>query len=135
MRTTLEVTARFYSLINVTAFTSVISGGVYKDVRPADSVLEDIVINCLPITGDQFQQATVNVNIYVPDISVQIGGVAQKMPDHKRLNTLAALAAAQLERYSGTEEIFKIAWQSLVKEPVTNQHYINLRIDYKHANN
>ena len=134
MKTTFEVSDLIYGIVNVPAVTSVITGKVYKDQRPADSKKEDVVINCLPISVDQFQQATVNVNVYVNDLDVKIDGVPQRMPNHSRLKQLSVIATGLLAKYFGTEQIFKITSQSLIKENTLSQHYINIRIEYKNTN-
>lgn len=114
--------------------TNDISGQVYKITRPMDSVLEDIVVNCLPVTGDLIQLATVNVNIYVPDLHATVAGVRQYLPNLARMDTLAAMAITALDNINTPGYYFYIASQVVYQEQAIHQHFINLRIEFKNIN-
>ena len=107
------------------------TGGLYKMARPTNSELEDIVINGLPITADQFQTATANVNLYVPDLQVKLVNTIQYMPNTDRLAHLASLAMDLFYEYYAPTFRFALASQQTIAEEEIKQHYINLRIDFE----
>ena len=111
-----------------------ISGELYKLTRPMGLYKEDVVINCLPVTNDVLQLATVNVNIYVPDLHATTGTIQQYLPDLVRLNTLAALAITALNGIYMPGYFFYIASQVVYPEEATHEHFINLRIEFKSIN-
>ena len=65
-------------------------GGIYVgDGRPEDSTEEDIVVNTIDLEADALPQiGTSNINIYVPDVSMNINGKMQVSANRPRLNEL-----------------------------------------------
>jgi len=116
-----------------TVLTNQISGGIFKLTRPMESVLEDVVVNSLPITVDTIQKCVVNVNCYVPDINVNLGGKSQMMANTARLKELAAIVMENLEDNAGEEHYFHLQNQHILKAD-ESQHYINLRIEVVFTN-
>jgi carbohydrate-selective porin OprB len=113
-----------------------LSGGIYKVRRPANSVKEDAVINTLPVTGNQVQRATVNLNIYVPDVTLAIGGITQQQPNHARLTLLAEKAAAAINtKIAGGMIIWAGTISGPLAEPEANAHFVNIRVEVKHHQN
>lgn len=135
MRTTFDQEDILYSILATSAVKAALSGGIYKQIRPDDSKLEDVVINSLPIDQGSVQRSTANVNVYVPDIQIKINGKNQYQPNTTRLKTLTALIVPALqERYSSEKWNFWISNQTTFREPEINQHYLNLRIEFKFHN-
>lgn len=134
MITTFDITNIIYLALTDAGFEAEITGEVCKDERRANSDKEDVVINCLPVLNDQVQLATVNVNIYVPDIESKSNNVSQYLPNHKRLSELANKAKEILEEVYSDEYDYSIQQQGTPKEDAIHQHYVNLRIEFKFYN-
>lgn len=109
-----------------------IKGGVYVgDARPEDSTEEDIVVNTIDLEADALPQiGTSNINVYVPDVSMNIKGKMQVSANRTRLNEL-------------THEVLKIVRETVLPgmkanpksatvmyEPMCKQHFMNIRIDW-----
>lgn len=90
-RTVLDGKQWILELLLAAGVQNSITGKIYKDKRPTGSTKEDIVINSLTMTNDYMQNGVFNVNIYVPMISVTIGGVTQLQKNNARLKQLADL--------------------------------------------
>lgn len=137
MITTLDIVDILWSDINSSSLKTALAagGGVYKHLRPANSQKEDVVINSLPVNNRQLQEAIANVNVFVPDKSVQINSVQTKVPDHTRLDTLAASAVSVLaEKYSSGDWHYEVQQQSLFRDEESNSHFINIRIEFFNIN-
>jgi hypothetical protein len=138
MKTTLHVINELYDVVNdysIGTAYSAISGGVYKLERPDDSEKEDIVINCINITPDTVQYATANINIYVPDLRVNIAGKQQSKPNFRRLSELSEKYSDLLEYLVLEVMEVTVESQSTFKERETNQHYLNFRLKIRVFNN
>lgn len=135
METTFEAVDAIYKVLNDGGFESLITGRMYKDVeRPTGSTKEDVVINCLPMSNDQVQLATINVNIYVPDLEIKVDSKPQFIKNTMRLKSLADAAISLLEFVADDLHDFYIESQGVVPELSIHQHYVNLRIQYKYYN-
>lgn len=129
MRTTLQMVDVVFALVTGIV-TGRITGGVYEDERPNGSTNEDVVINALPVTGDMVQVGYVNVNVYVPDLEINVSGDSQNKPNHDRLSELATLIITDLAEHHLTDGKIEMVLQGVVKEPNTNQHFINIRYKF-----
>jgi len=68
-KTTSDVIDDVIALIEASQLKSVVNGSIYKSQnRPIGSKAEDIIVNCIASTHEQFQEFSVNVNIFVPRI-------------------------------------------------------------------
>ncbi len=137
MITTLDILDILYAQLtasDLVGTTNSITGSIYKLTRPVDSVKEDIVINCLPVTNNLLQLATVNVNIYVPDFHATVSGTQQYLPDLARLDTLAAMAITALDNINMPGYYFYVASQVVYNEEAIHQHFINIRIEFRNIN-
>ncbi len=109
-----------------------IQGGVYVgDDRPENSTDEDIVVNTIDLPQDSLPQiGTSNVNIYVADTSKKIKGKMQVSANRKRLKALAneALAIIRTANITGLKAI--PGNMTIMYEPATKQHFVNIRIDW-----
>lgn len=142
--TTFEQEATLFHLLSLSMLKGAISGGIYKLSRPVDSILEDVVINSLPM-GDgsrdpgegTIQFGTSNVNIYVPDTPIRVAGKEQLLPNTVRMGALAAIAIPVIESFTvgkvgSTQYRMWIANQGVYQEPEIRQHYINLRVEFQY---
>lgn len=64
----IDVKEAFYGLVSASELSGMISGAVYRDKRPLNSKVEDVVISVLTTGAGQIQPFVLNVNLYVPDI-------------------------------------------------------------------
>jgi hypothetical protein len=109
-----------------------ISGGIYPETeRPDNSEKEDITINTITVTRNFTPQSgTSNVNIYVPDLKLNIDGREQRKVNRERLRAITNLVISVLEAANPEGLAFWISGQTTLREPGIYQHYTNLRIDW-----
>ncbi len=109
-----------------------IKGGVYVgDTRPEDSDNEDIVVNTIDLEADALPQiGTSNINVYVTDTSKNINGKMQVNANRQRLNALTqeVLVIVRNAVLPGMKLIPK--GSTIMYEPNTKQHFMNIRIDW-----
>ena len=138
MRTTFDCLTILYQLASPSVLKTAITGDVYKLQRPdivkPEDAMEDVVVNSLPLTMNQIQLGSGNVNIYVPDLSVTVHGKTLYMPNTARLNELAALAIPIFQEQSAPRYNLWLTNQTTIAEPESHSHYVNLRIDFKFHN-
>lgn len=136
MRTTLDIENILFSFLKASSLASEINGGIYKRQRPAQSSKEDVVINCLPVSNRQLQDAVANVNIHVPNVTVQRDGITdQSHADHPRLNELATLAWQLLDdQFNPLGYTFHVQQQILIQDEDAGDHYVNIRIEFYSVN-
>lgn len=135
MISTYDIIDILHGIVKVSALRTAINGGLYKNNdRPDNSTSEDIVINCLPTSGKQFQYATPNVNIYVPDLMIKKDGVNQYKSNFPRLKTLTTLALNLLTEISMPGYHIELKWQENIPEEVIHQHIINIRLKFTTLN-
>lgn len=135
MKTTLDEVDIIWSAVNASALKTAINGGIYKHKRVLNSSKEDVVINALPITSEQIQNGIVNVNVHVPNHSVQLAdGVDNSQPNHTRLKALATIAVAVLKDTWADDYNFDVQQQILIEDKEANDHYINIRLEFFNVN-
>lgn len=113
-------------------FTGKISGGLYqKGCRPFDSKLEDAIISSAKGTGEQIQQGTIKLNIYVPDID---NGAGRSVPNIWRIQAIEELDESILNTLNGYDNEYEF-WQGMtpisIEEPGSRQHFVNFDIKFK----
>ncbi|RPE05554.1 hypothetical protein EGT74_24535 [Chitinophaga lutea] len=136
MRTTLDVVDIVWQWLNASPLKAAITGGIYK-YRPQNSTSEDVVINSLPITGEQVQEGVVNVNIHVPNPILNSNGTQdQSQANHPRLKELASIAVESLTDIwvESAEVNFTVQNQMVFPEPDNNEHYVNIRLSFISVN-
>jgi hypothetical protein len=134
MKTTLDLVDVVYNELKSGPLKSAINGGVYKYTRPLNSSLEDVVINSLPVTNQQLQQAIVNVNVFVPNADISLGGSQQKMADHVRLKALGALAVDELKDGISGDYTWDVQQQTVIQDDESDSYYINIRLQFYVSN-
>lgn len=113
------------------------NGGLYKVQRPVNSISEDVVINSLPLNHEDIQEGVLNVNIYVPNLVLELNGITDNsQPNYKRITELSAIASNVLDDVweASADYTFNIQQDNLF-EDTNNQHYINFRIEFYSPNN
>lgn len=132
MKTTFDTNTLLFSLLRESPVSAAINGGIYVgDDRPDDSVKEDIVVNSIDLTQDYLPQiGTSNVNIFVPDKVVTIGGKQQLKANRTRLKELSNMAIETLRNANITGLKLILVNQTILAEPSVNQHFVNIRINW-----
>lgn len=64
----MDLKEALYRLVSNSVLRKKISGNVYRDYRPLNSKVEDVVISVLASGAGQIQVFEVNINLYVPDV-------------------------------------------------------------------
>ena len=64
----IDIKEVFYSLVTSSEIMGMTNGNVYRDKRPLNSKVEDVVISVLASGVGQIQSFLLNINVYVPDI-------------------------------------------------------------------
>ena len=132
MMTTFDTDTILFSLLRDSPVNTAINGGIYVgDDRPDDSMKEDIVVNSISLTQDYLPQiGASNVNIYVPDKNVKIGGKQQLQANRTRLKELSKKAIEALREANITGLKLILGSQIVLEEPSVKQHFVNIRIDW-----
>lgn len=131
IHTDIDIKDELYAWINASDLAGMVSGKVYKDQRPINSNKEDITIAVIARdAGYQIQEATVNVNIYVPD--VRRGNEA--IEDSARLRALCSEAASMFEYRHTGDTIISLAAQEVFKVVGIDWHVINNRLTIRYNN-
>ena len=123
----IDIKDTIYRLLREKRLHVIVSGNIYKDMRPANSQLEDVEISVLAGDASQLQEFTLNVNVFVADIKRG----DEYVENTARLRTLCSAFADALE-----SEMFEKCWVSLMSQRVmkvqdTALHVINNRIAAK----
>lgn len=130
MKSGLDIEQDVFDVVSA-SLKSIIKGKTYRDgMRPVDAQTEDCVVAFLTGVDGQRQSGIVNVNIYVPNISVKC--YSKKVKNIGRLNTLAhavrdAFAKAETPEYELTTDSTPRTYEVSDIE----QYFINFRISYK----
>ena len=113
-----------------------IKGGCYVgDDRPENSANEDIVINTIDLAQDTLPQiGTSNINIYTTDTSKKIKAKMQVSANRTRLKALANEVLAIVRKANVDGLTITPGNMTIMYEPNTKQHFINIRIDWNIQN-
>ncbi|MDR1348316.1 MAG: hypothetical protein LBJ63_07845 [Prevotellaceae bacterium] len=132
MLTSFDTDNILFQALNVDEVKTTITGGIYNEVeRPDNSEKEDITINTITVTRTfSPQSGTSNVNIYVPDLKLNIKGQEQRKINKARLQELTELVITKLETANVQGVVFWVSNQTTLKEQGIYQHYTNLRIGW-----
>lgn len=128
MKTTIDINDILYPIINVTSVKNTIGDGrVYRNKKPLNSELQDIVI--IPLSnyvGDEIiNDATFMVNCFAKNFTNGI-------PDITKLRATINAVVAEIEAYNNTSNyyVFEIVNQILLQDvDQISMSYINLRIN------
>lgn len=131
IHTDIDIKDELYAWINASELASKVSGKVYKDQRPLNSDKEDIIIAIIARdAGYQMQEATVNVNIYVPDVKRG----KEFIENSARLRTLCTEAAGLFEYRHTGNCIVSLAAQEVFAANGIDWHVINNRLSVRYNN-
>lgn len=131
IRTDIDIKDDIYKWLKGSALAELVSGGLYKDSRPLNSEREDITIAVLARdAGPQMQEATVNVNVYVPDIRRG----QEAIEDSARLREVARVAAEVTEYHFFGDGIYTLSSQEILKANGADWHIVNNRLRVQYNN-
>lgn len=93
---------------------------------------EFIVVSPLSNAVGDIQVATININIYVPDVTPTIECSEQRYPNRKRLGELSALAYEALSKYPPNERYyFDVQSETLLSESEFFYSFVNIKVQLK----
>ena len=127
MKTTIDINDILYPVINVTSVKNTIDGKVYRNKKPLNSELQDVII--LPLSNyvgsEVMNEATFMVNCYCKNF-------ANGTPDITKLRAVVNAVAAVIEAYNNTSNyyVFSITNQILLQDTdQISMSYINIRLN------
>ena len=127
MITTIDINDILYPIINVASVKATINGGVYRNKKPLNSELQDIVI--LPLSnysGDEIiNEAVFMVNCFCKNFT-------NSTPDITKLRATINAVVAVIEAYAASSKyyVFKISNQILLQDiDQISMSYVNIRIN------
>jgi len=125
--TTIDINDILYPTINVASVKATINGGVYRNKKPLNSELQDVII--LPLSnyvGEEIMnEATFMVNCYCKNFT-------NGTPDITKLRATINAVVAVIEAYNNTSNyyVFKISNQILLQDTdQISMSYINIRLN------
>jgi hypothetical protein len=131
MKSGLDMVKDGFTVLNIPALTDNISGNVYMLERPKNSTEEDVVINSLPITADQFQNGVFNVNIHVPNLNPKINGkLDDTIPNVPRLKAITDIVVKLLNLHDGFDFSFSLSNGGQPIRDTDLNWYFNIRVNY-----
>lgn len=93
---------------------------------------EFIVINVLTNAIEDEQVSTVNINLYVPDVSKRMNAVAQRQPDIPRLKELTRIAYDSLKGYPAFERwYFDVSSEIILREEGIPYSFASIKLTFK----
>lgn len=126
MKTTFDINDILYPMLNTSLVLDELDGRVYRNKKPLDSELQDIVI--IPLSnynGDEIvNDATFMINCYCKNFN-------NGTPNIAKLRLIAEAVIAEIEKYSNTSNyyVFSIMNQILLNDfDQKSMSYVNLRI-------
>ena len=127
MKTTIDINDILYPIINVASVKATMDGNVYRNKKPLNSELRDIVI--IPLSnyvGDEIMnEATFMVNCYCKNFT-------NGTPDITKLRAIVNAVVAIIEAYNNASNyyVFEITNQILLQDiDQISMSYINIRIN------
>lgn len=127
MKTPISVTERVFTVLNVSAVTSLLNGRIYRGLPQTDDSIflkKNININSLPTAnGDFTNEHSINVNAYCPDLdSGQV--------DEATLKTIGEAIITTLEAYASVNDYFTVTviGNGIVTDE-KNRSFLNIRLE------
>lgn len=113
MKTTIDILDILYPVINVASVKTTIDGGIYRNKKPLNSELQDIVI--LPLSNYVGSEIT-NDSVFI--INCFCKNFVNSTPDITRLRAVTDAVVAVIEGYNATNNyyVFDITSQILLQD-------------------
>lgn len=117
-------------------FKNEFKGVIYRLTSPDSQTDEYCVINVLTMVGNQLKEAVLNVNVYVPNLTIQINGRQDSsQPNVNRLRLLNELLEQSLSGvWKPNAYLIDVRSGTTMQDPTKRMHFINKRIDFKKFN-
>lgn len=126
MKTTFDINDILYPMLNTSLVLDELDGRVYRNKKPLDSELQDIVI--IPLSNyvgdDIINDATFMINCYCKNFN-------NGTPNIAKLRLITEAVIAEIEKYNNTSNyyVFSIMNQILLNDfDQKSMSYVNLRI-------
>ena len=108
---------------------------IFKGNKPQSFNGECIVINALPISSDQLQTCTMNVNVFVPNLELEIAGKQDNsQANYPRIKELSLLVTEILKEVDVDDWSLNIEWEYILENEGFNEHFNNCRISFRNEN-
>lgn len=131
MRTGTEIEQTVYSLLRESPIKDLITGKIYlSGLRPLNSNKEDTVVIFQTALSGQFQDGSVNVNTYVPDIAFENEGITTKIKDFRRCLLIERACQEFVDNLKVGEYRFSLANAIQTFEYEGDQHFVNMRLRF-----
>lgn len=132
MKTNVDAINKMVAYLFTSGVKNSITGAIQAR-RPINSINEDIIVGSLPFTFEQLQQGYLNVNIYVPNLSVEANGVKDtEYPNYNRINAIAKMVIPLIDNYVGDGFYFTVDQFKIIEEKTSS--YMNIRVLVKAKN-
>jgi hypothetical protein len=135
IKTETQIEKDIFRIVSASPIKDLIGGKVYRrGMRPRDSKEEDCVVQFLTGLEGQIQSGTVNVNIYVPKVSV--GKSTNKVENLKRVEELEIKIKELFEESVFEDPEYNLEIRSTpqaIEEEGIDQTKINTRVYYERS--
>lgn len=131
-KTETEIEKDLYRLVKASSLGGMVGGEIYRrGMRPRDASTEDIVITFVSGEESQEQNGIINLNVYVPMISV--GMNTNLVQDIRRCEQLERAIIDFVEGIVSDEYIFELRSSPITLDDPEqiNQTTINSRVFYR----
>jgi hypothetical protein len=110
--------------------------GIISTDRLDNSVLEDVIIEALPLNIKQIQEGVININIFVKNLEFDLPGGGKDFSQRDRVR-LAYLERLVYDSFGVDENdaVYKYNYnfslqQTQIYEDSNNFHYLNIRVQF-----
>ncbi|PPL04976.1 hypothetical protein SAMN05444682_101773 [Parapedobacter indicus] len=123
MRTTLDITEILYGLVNVPEVTAIISGSTYRDERPENSAVQDVVCTSTTVDNEPFQEGVGYVNIHDPGT----------MPNHVWFKTVTGIIVPILKSHYVRNDYSLLVTNAAgpIKQEKQQGYFMSIRVRLK----
>lgn len=130
MKTSGEIVADVFKIVKAANITP----NVFKYERPLNFTGKCIVINSLPVSTEQFQVATININYFVPNLKIGANPVDETQPDSVSLNAGERAIAVLFQNlmYNGSS-YFDPQLTQMANDGL-REWFVNARINFRNDN-
>lgn len=103
-----------------------LTGAIYELSRPKDSLKEDIVVRTLDMNTEQVQEGVINVNIWVPNLSLTNDSTQPNLP---RFKVILEKCMEGLQDVTGFNYSFRVSVPGVpYRDGLT--WFVNIRVEF-----
>lgn len=134
MKTGIEIEQYVYNLLRASPIKDLITGSIYlSGLRPINSEKEDTVIIFQTAINGQFQDGSLNINTYVPDIPFENGGVITNIKNFQRCKLIERACQDFVDSLEVGKYRFSLGSTIQTFEYEGDQHFINMRLRFSNT--